>query len=247
MAWLVSVRNEVEFSLAASYGVDIVDFKEPRKGALAPVDPQIWQQAARLQSSTSAATDSAAFELSAALGERSDMLQIASSVPPSFAFAKVGPSQCDSPQDLLQLWDDAAQRLPASVELVAVAYADYGNAACLPPEEVFELASQRGMKRCLLDTFTKTGVATLDALGIERLRRLATLARSRGIWWTLAGSIKLSHLEQLLANRIDPHCIGIRGDACDQNRTSSLSSERLKLWSDTMGKRKAIAADDAAS
>ena len=41
-ASLVSVRDLAEFEMVYEAGVDIVDLKEPRSGALAPTDYETW-------------------------------------------------------------------------------------------------------------------------------------------------------------------------------------------------------------
>ncbi len=236
-AWLVSVRSVPESLLAAEYPVDIIDFKEPNHGALAPVDPAIWHQAVAAFESLHDRTlsDQVAItkrpRLSAALGEREDMMQVASAVPPRFTFAKVGPHRCDSATRLKQLWCQTQRQLPDCVELVAVAYADHVEAECLTPEEIFDIASDFGIKRCLIDTFRKDGRSTIDVLGIDRLAPLSFTTQQRQRWWALAGSITLNQITQLSSAQIEPDCIGVRGDVCDQSRTSSLSRERMQHWS----------------
>jgi uncharacterized protein (UPF0264 family) len=243
MQWLVSVRSEAELLVAARYAVDIVDFKEPRHGPLSPADPVLWESASgifRDRATVTRAVESVSQAnfppplLSAALGEGDEMRRVADRVPPSFAFAKVGPSGCCSLQLMSELWTDAIQRIPSTVELVAVAYSDYEAAGCLPPEDIFQLAANTGLRRCLLDTFTKKGESTFDVLGRQRLQRLSVLADRLDLWWTLAGSIKLSHLELMSAHGISPNCVGIRGDVCHQDRATTLSEDRLQLWSETI-------------
>ncbi|MGB7347633.1 MAG: (5-formylfuran-3-yl)methyl phosphate synthase [Pirellulaceae bacterium] len=240
-AWLVSVRDEQEFRLAAEYPVDIIDFKEPDHGPLAPVDPLIWHQAQRWVAECCTSPSQlrpqklgqhVAKKLSAALGERGDMLRVADEVPAEFAFAKVGPSQCDTPEKLLTLWSDARARLPKRVELVAVAYADYTSAQCLPPEQIAELAKQTGVNRCLIDTFTKSSGSTVDLLGMQRLRQFSQTVANRDGWWALAGAVRLEGLNGLADNGVLPNCVGVRGDVCNKSRTSTLSIDRLDQWSE---------------
>jgi hypothetical protein len=234
--------------VACQFPVDIVDFKEPQRGPLSPADPSLWDAASVIFANRSSARQkdpdvstedhSEAMSLtpllSAALGERDEMQRVADRVPAGFAFAKVGPSGCRSFRQMRELWTDTIQRIPSTVELVAVAYGDYEAARCLPPEEIFQLAADMGLRRCLLDTFTKKGQSTIDVLGMQRLQTLSLIAERLDVWWTLAGSIKLSHLTQIRDGEISPDCVGIRGDACHQDRASTLSEDRLLLWSKTM-------------
>jgi uncharacterized protein (UPF0264 family) len=228
---LISVRDRTEISCVLESGVDILDLKEPGDGPLAPVDRQLWQSAA-------SEVDAWARErprhhkplLSAALGESEQAARIAADVPAAFAFAKVGPSGCRSPVRLQRTWDDVRRTLCGQVELVAVAYADWQQADCLPPEAVFEQAVRSGMRRCLIDTFVKDGSSTLQHLSWERLQAVVTMASEYGLWWALAGSIRREHLSQLSAHAITPDCIGLRGDVCDSDRTGKIDLERVRGW-----------------
>lgn len=222
---LVSVRNQSESAAAIEAAVDVIDWKEPREGPLAPVDPQLWRDAADQLD-----LDQAPLVMSAALGEPEQAADIASAVPSRFAFAKVGPRGCDTPAKLTRCWQQVRQQLDAAVELVAVAYADSHHAQCLTAEEVFQLAGETGFSRCLIDTFGKNGKSTLDWLGMPGLAQIAQTARCQGLWWALAGSIKLQHLGRLRSNHIRPDCIGLRGDVCRQDRTSNLDAQRVKTW-----------------
>lgn len=224
---------------AIDFCVDIIDFKEPNRGPLAPVDPQLWQQSALIVQDKIGPV-----RLSAALGEGSDMLSIASKVPRCFAFAKVGPSGCKDANSLSQLWHDARQRLPSEVELVAVAYADAQRAECLEPESIFELASRNGFDRCLIDTYVKQGESVLDVLGLNRLSTIAKLAKDNQLWWTLAGSVTSGIAETLIANQIAPDCFGVRGDICRNSSTANnelsrragtLCANRMQIWANMLG------------
>ena len=169
--------------------------------------------------------------LSAALGEREQMSVVAERLPDDFAFAKVGPSQCKTPAEIRELWQDARKKLPQSVELVTVAYADFKHANTLPPEEVFALAIESGFRRCLLDTFSKVGASTIDVLGMARLKNLSSQAQDSGLWWALAGSLRYSDAEALFAERVYPDCLGVRGDVCRGDRKSMICEDRMVTWS----------------
>ena len=227
---LVSVRDRSELATALAGGVDIIDLKEPGRGPLAPADFELWSFAAsvweRLRPCSS---------LSAALGEQTDAIQVAGRLPSEFAFAKAGPSGCRTKAAVTQLWEAVRERLDDRIELVAVAYADYQPAQCPPPEEIFQLAATLGMKRCLIDTFVKDGRSTVDHLGANRLASLARQSSEAGLWWTLAGSIRVSCISQLRKQAVLPDCFGVRGDVCHRGRTSTLASERLAVWLELLG------------
>ncbi len=222
-ALLISVRSKPEMDAAVAGGADIVDFKEPRNGALAPTSVSLWQ-------SISSMTVENSPPFSAALGESQEARKIAQSLPSDFQFAKVGPSGCGTRQSLTQLWNDVRSLIDPHTELVAVAYADHQASGCLSAETIFTLAAERGFARVLIDTFVKDGRSTIDHLGIKQLQRLSQVASENKIGWALAGSIRLDNLKMLANRGIVPDCYGVRGDVCQGTRESELSAERVKQW-----------------
>ncbi|NND99032.1 MAG: hypothetical protein HKN47_17080 [Pirellulaceae bacterium] len=230
LAWLVSVRDEQELAKVLRHHVDVIDFKEPAGGPLAPVAPEIWRQAVVQVAASSDDHFGSGKRLSAALGEREEMLGVADQVPSEFAFAKVGPSGCSDAGQVRRLWRDARDRLPANVELVAVAYADHDKAGCLSAEEILGLAGESGLHRFLIDTFTKDGRSTIDVMGTGRLSALSQAASRGDIWWALAGSVTADVVRKLRGSKIRPNCVGVRGDVCNSERTAELSSNRLAVW-----------------
>ena len=223
---LVSVRNETEFDDALAAEIDIVDFKEPRQGPLAPAPAGLWQRAAsrlesRMQSSPL---------LSAALGESDVAARVAQLLPPDFAFAKAGPSGCDSASQLEKLWGGVRDQLNDATSLVAVAYADHDAAGCLPPNQVFEVAADCGIEFCLVDTFCKNGRSTIDHLGIDALRDLQRTINQLNLWWALAGSLTDNLVAAICQQGVHPNCFGVRGDVCIGDRTGRLSADRIKAW-----------------
>jgi len=221
---LISVRSEQEIDAAIAGGADIVDLKEPRNGPLAATEVEVWESVSRR------ATDPKSIQFSAALGESQDALPIAGAVPKNFAFAKVGPSGCDTVDGLKRLWSEVRGRLDSTIELVAVAYADHAASSVLPAETVFSLAADSGFDRCLIDTYAKDGRSTIDHLGIDGIRRLAQIAKERRLWWALAGSIRLDQAIKLREQSLAPDCFGVRGDVCDGGRTAELSILRVRRW-----------------
>ena len=222
---LVSVRDAAEATIALAAGVDIVDLKEPTAGPLAPASPAVWRDVAeRCQEMGSNVP------LSAALGEPAEAVRIAIELPPAFAFAKMGPSGCRTPDQLGKRWETVRQRLPAATTLVAVAYADHEAARCLDPGQVIRLAASLGLRHFLVDTFTKDGRSILLTLPPPSLRELVGAAQSEGLWVAVAGSLTLAEAARILAEGIYPACFGVRGDVCRTGRESEICAEKLGLW-----------------
>jgi len=229
---LVSVRDRGELLEVRKSAVRIIDLKEPRSGPLAPADASLWQFADKIWRDSSEQSEGL---LSAALGEQEQARAVAATLPETFAFAKVGPSDCATEESLFALWHEIRHALRGSTELVAVAYADWKSANCPPPEVIFRLASEHGFKRCLIDTYQKDGRSTVDHLGYSTLSKLHRVARQQGLWWTLAGSIRRSVVDELQTLGWMPDCFGVRGDVCSGTRTTRIAHELVQAWCQRLG------------
>ena len=233
---LISVRSRDEFAIAVESNVNIVDLKEPRAGALAPSNRDLWDHAAKTFRELE---NPHSILLSAALGEQTIAVRTASQLPLAFAFAKAGPSGCDSEAQLSNLWRGVRQQLAQPIELVAVAYADHANAKCLDAKSIFRLAKKLGFRRCLIDTFRKDGRSTLDHLGLPGISKLEDFARRSNLWWAIAGSIKSNCVETLSHSNIHPDCYGVRGDVCDDGRKGTLQRDRIQTWKQALARQSA--------
>lgn len=234
--WLVSVQNITEARLAASFGADIIDFKNPKRGALAPTSTKVWQSGLALSNE---------HRLSAAIGESLEAHRRAAEVPSQFRFAKMGPSGIRTESLLRRTWGNL--NLPASVRLVAVAYADYDRAESLSPKRVLSAARDSGLRYMLIDTFGKEHGSLQMHLPPDQLRGLVEMARHVGIDVLLAGSLSLSDVESLMSSGVRPYGFGVRGDVCEhlkvggqRDRTSRLCADRLAVWKEYLSRHAAI-------
>ena len=230
---LVSVRDRDEFDVVRSSGVDIIDWKEPSAGALGPVSATHWRSAAAACVEWDASLSGRPL-LSAALGEPEQAMGVVDELPGEFAFAKVGLSGWDAAAKVRDVWQSIRARLSPQTELVAVAYADFARAGSLDPESVFQAAAEAGLRYALIDTFAKEGHTTLDHLGCDGLLRLQRVAERSGLWWALAGSIRIDSWTPLLAAGVAPDCVGVRGDVCERDREGRLDPGRVTKWIETL-------------
>lgn len=236
--WLVSVRDLSEAETVSRFGVDFLDWKNPSEGPLAPVSIAQLRQAGEWVSKKRASGNEIGL-LSAALGEPSQAEETAGHVPDEFQFAKSGPSGLTSSDALREHWNRLRSKLPSSVELVAVAYADHEKASALTPELILETAVAVGLKRILIDTFDKRSGSSTQIMGEERLGTFGRLARSNQLWWSLAGALTLEDAMELVHEPGGrghlPDCVAVRGDICRSTRTSDLCSDRLRKWQRWIG------------
>ena len=153
---LVSVRSAEEAALALDAGADLIDVKDPTNGPLGMAHHE----------AVAAVVEAVGGEVpvSAALGEWSpDVLTAAhwhlelplTYVKWGLAGYKGGPAWGE---ELLE----TRRQVPAGVEVVAVAYADWEKAHSVPPAEVAKFAKRFRYRAFLLDTFAKDGKTLLD-------------------------------------------------------------------------------------
>ncbi|HUE75078.1 MAG TPA: (5-formylfuran-3-yl)methyl phosphate synthase [Pirellulaceae bacterium] len=221
---LVSVRNGAEAASALAGGANVIDIKEPDRGALGAADPQVWREV--LDTVAGRAPVSAALgELFAADASSASVQDLAAQTA-GLAFAKVGLAGATTIGDWPALWKHSLAALPHTVLPVAVAYADWQSAAAPPPEEVIDRGAESGCALVLFDTFTKSGGCLLDHLPPATLARLMHRAAQRSLKVVLAGSLSLSLLPRVLP--LSPALIAVRGAACRGNRSSAIDADQVR-------------------
>jgi uncharacterized protein (UPF0264 family) len=216
---LVSVRSAAEAEVALAGGADLVDVKEPRRGALGAADPGTWraiQAVIRGRATTSAA-----------LGEllHDPVEQIAPQAA-GFRFAKIGLAGCGIAPDWQRRWQAAAESLPAGVQAVPVAYADWQAAAAPMPFVALALAADSPAHLLLIDTHDKAAGGLLEHLSLDALREILQSAKQAGVQLALAGSLDEAAIQMLLS--LSPAYVGVRGAACLDGRDGTIDLTRVK-------------------
>lgn len=215
-ALLVSVRNAEEALAALAGGADLIDVKEPQRGALGAADPSEWravQQAIAGQA-----------PLSVALGElHADPVAELAEQTAGFHYAKIGLAACAGQRHWQSLWQQAWERLPSEVMPVAVAYADWQQAHAPRPDQVLAAAVECGVRLLLVDTHEKRGGNLLTHWSLEQIQGLADEAAEKGVRLAIAGSVSLEILPVLLA--LAPAYIAVRGAACRGVRTARIDQQ----------------------
>lgn len=215
---LVSVRSVQEARIAAESGVDVIDLKEPAAGALGACQPEIWRSCW--------AEVPFRGRWSAALGEATAAIPLASHVPPQFRFAKAGPAGICQTAQLIDLWHTLAGILKQNTELVPVAYADFKQANCLSPETILTAAGQFAANTVLLDTFSKTGRSSIEILGQQRLTELLAQCQALKLNLVLAGSLAADDISKLVELGVKQ--VGVRGCVCVGGRNGEIAPPLVK-------------------
>ncbi len=220
---LVSVRSAEEALAALDAGADLIDVKDPSRGPLGMAHHE----------TVAAVVEAVGGEVpvSAALGEWSpDILTAAhwhlelplSYVKWGLAGYKGGPAWGE---ELLE----TRRQVPAGVEVVAVAYADWERANSAPPAEVARFARRFRYRAFLLDTFAKDGKTLLDWMTPDEVAELVAGLRRGMVRVAVGGSLKLEQLKPLKGAA--PDWFAVRGAVCaGGKRDGVLDPVRVKKW-----------------
>jgi (5-formylfuran-3-yl)methyl phosphate synthase len=229
MRLLVSVRAPEEAAGALIGGADIIDAKEPNRGSLGAVTPDVLAGIMRLVPPD--------IELSAAMGDPAcpeEVLEEMAALPDlkrlSATYVKLGFAGTRSEDRAGALLETAAAAARAHVSrpsVIAVAYADSDRAGSPAPRGLLRVAARAGAAGLLLDTHTKTSGSLLDLITGEQLADLLTEARRAGLVTAVAGGLTAEDLPLLV--KAQPHIAGFRGAACTGGRRGRLDPQRVQL------------------
>jgi uncharacterized protein (UPF0264 family) len=229
MQLLVSVADAREAMEALAGGADIIDAKDPRKGALGAVELGVLVE-------ISAALRNAR-PLTAALGDASDADAI-EALARSFAVAgaslvKVGLAGIGTRHRAASLLAATVRGTAADAHesgsrcgVFAVAYADARAAASPSIDEVIALAAEQRCRGLLIDTFDKAGAGLCALLPPVTLTRHAETARRAGLLVALAGRLSEDDLD--VVREAGAEVAGVRGAACDGGRGGRIRAGRVR-------------------
>lgn len=224
---LVSVRSADEADSALAGGADMIDVKEPARGPLGVAEPEV----------VGAVVDRVAgrVPVSAALGEWAPnaLTEAHWHLELKLNYVKWGlanyPHSPGWGEDLL----DTRRSLPAGMEMVAVAYADWERAKSVPPAELVKFAKRYRFRAVLLDTWGKDGKTLLDFLKPAEVCEIVSSLKRVGIITAVGGSLKPEHLKQLKG--VTPDYYAVRGSAtAGGKRTGVIDASRVKKWKEAL-------------
>ncbi|HEY2898861.1 MAG TPA: (5-formylfuran-3-yl)methyl phosphate synthase [Gemmatimonadaceae bacterium] len=225
MRLLVSVRSKEEAHAALAGGADIIDAKEPSRGALGAVETGVLREIVRAVNG--------ARPVSAALGDSGDSEWLAAgartAAEAGATFVKVGFADVRDPAAvrarLARMMEGA--RIPDfRYGVVAVAYADWDEVGGAAPQTVLAAAAAEGAMGVLVDTVRKDGAGLFRCLGRAALRSLVREARERLLMVALAGRISVEDLS--FAYEAGAEIAGVRGAACERGREGPVEESRVR-------------------
>jgi uncharacterized protein (UPF0264 family) len=207
---LASVTNGIEAEIAVRAGADLIDCKDPRRGALGALPCTVIdaiRQQVGLRRPVSATVGDLPTQSSALVPA---VQRVAGT---GVDFVKLGLFRTDGITAVL----DALSTTAAEHRLIAVLFADRSPRLGI----VADLAAA-GFSGVMLDTADKASGRLPDLIPTGQLTTFVALAREHRLLCGLAGSLRLDDVEPLLA--LAPDYLGFRGALCEQGRTSELST-----------------------
>jgi uncharacterized protein (UPF0264 family) len=225
---LISVSNAAEASDALAGGADIIDAKDPRRGALGAVTLDVLRDIVDVVGTSQ--------PVSAALGDAHDETAIGQQARAYAAagarYLKVGFAGVTSRDRVMSLLTAAVSAAETAAEcgVIAVAYADEGSMTGLAAACLVDVAAKAGAEGVLLDTLHKhrpglRGLMTPAALGAW-----VAGVHARGLLVALAGKLTATDLPRMHDAGAD--IAGVRGAACQGGRTAGISAEKVRVLRD---------------
>ncbi len=218
MGLLVSVSNAREAAAAAAGGADVIDAKDPSRGALGAVTAAAFEGIRRAVSQPT----------SAALGDAADDATVEREARAFRAagatFVKIGFAGVDSAARVAPLL--AAAVRGGGDGVIAVAYADHDRAGSIAPDTLIGIAARTGATGILLDTADKQGPGLCAIYTPARLAAWIAVARAAGLLVAVAGKLRAEDLESMRDAGAD--IAGVRGAACVDGRNSAVCADRVR-------------------
>lgn len=210
--FLASVHNPGEAETALAAGADIIDLKDPARGALGALD----------RDSIAACVEHVGGRapVSATIGDlpmQGDIVRdaVRATAETGVDYVKLGLFPDGDARSCLGVLEKEARTIP----LILVLFAD-----AMPAFDVVAEAARIGVRGVILDTMGKERGSLLDHLSVDALAGFVTAAKDEGLIVGLAGSLRAGHVPLLLP--LGPDLLGFRGVLCrDGTRNAPLDTD----------------------
>ena len=206
--FLASISSPHEAATILASGADIIDIKDPHKGALGAVEPAIVKEIVQRMSGhvmTSATIGDLPME-SSVISIAVEKMQAT-----GVDIIKVGVFANTVPPEVIPVIKYHAAR---GCQIVLVFFADLN-----PQLEDFSVLADSGVYGVMLDTADKTKGSLRTILDDNVLKCFISQAQSNGLLTGLAGSLKLTDIQPLL--KLEPDYLGFRSALCDKHQRNN--------------------------
>ncbi len=212
---LASVTGPEEAEVALAGGADIIDLKDPSRGALGAVNATVVRATvARVagRRPISAVAGDRPMQPASLLAAGSEMVEAGAE------FVKLGIFPDGDPRTALR----GLAPLAARTRLIAVLFADGA-----PDLSLLPVLAETGFAGAMLDTARKDGRRLLDHMDLPPLRGFVGACRRYGLTAGLAGSLEAPDVPRLLV--LAPEVLGFRGALCGTGgRTSAIDAASVQ-------------------
>jgi FolB domain-containing protein len=213
---LASVTDEEEAEIAVAHGADIVDLKDPSKGALGawPVEAvRAGVRAVAGRRPVSAVTGDLPMEPEVVAAAARGMAQT------GVDYVKVGLFPGPRRAECVR----ALSVLARSSNIVGVMFAD-----AEPDFDLLPVMAECGFAGAMLDTAHKGSGRLLDRMDMARLKDFVGQCQSNGLMAGLAGSLEAPDVPRVLL--LDPDFLGFRRALCaEQDRSGRIDAAALRM------------------
>jgi len=197
---LTSVKSFKETSLVSLYNVDIIDFKDPDKGALGAMPIEKIKSCLKILPSSQ--------ETSATIGDIDNTDGIEAKVIKlskiNIDFIKVG---IFFNENKLYKLSNIKNLIRKNKKLIAVIFADY-NYSC----QIVKKIKEANFDGILIDTANKKRGNLRYFMSKKKIKNFINISKKNKLSIGLAGSLKISDINPLL--KLQPDYIGFRSALC---------------------------------
>src|SRR5262245_5054885 len=200
---LASVTGSREAELAIARGADIIDLKDPAKGALGALEPSLVREAVE--------TIAGRRPASAVIGDLPMEPGVITAAVETMAatgvdYVKVGLFAGSKRKECVAALAGLARR----TKIVGVMFID-----CEPKQELIGLMAESGFAGAMMDTARKDGRRLLDHADAVTIGDFVRAGRSHGLFTGLAGSLEAADIPRLLL--LAPDYLGFRSALCNRH------------------------------
>lgn len=210
---LASVTSAAEAEMALAAGADIIDLKDPRRGALGALPSAAIRSAVRAvagRRTVSATAGDLPMQPGIVIDAAARIAELGVDIVKVGIFPGGHPAACIT---------ELARLTSRGVRIVAVLFADR-----VPDFSLMDRLRASGFAGAMLDTADKHGGGLRRHLDDLALGDFVDSVRRCGMISGLAGSLTLADIAPLA--RLGPDYLGFRGALCAAGRTSALDVDR---------------------
>jgi len=215
--WLASVQSVDEAKSLINVLPDILDMKDPSRGALGELDVSVVSEIVSLINGkclTSATVGDLEMDVTVLGPAIEDM---ASS---GVDYVKIGLFPDENIRQCLS--DIASVIKPLETPVIAVLFADRPLGL-----EVQTLLAESGFRGVMVDTAIKNGKHLLDHMTLDKLSTFVNAAKQQNLLSGLAGALRQEDISVL--SSLDADYLGFRSALCEQReRNGGLDLQRIK-------------------